>query len=136
MREGARTSAAGSGILIVEDEFLVSEMIADMVATLGYAVAGQAANLTNVRHHLASGRFDCVLLDVRLGDELTIEAADVLIERGVPFAFVTGYTEPAEPRHAGIPALNKPFSINQLRLLLNRLIGPASVGETQRKQAG
>ena len=135
MREGARTSAAGSGILIVEDEFLVSEMIADMVATLGYVAAG-AANLTNVRHHLASGRFDCVLLDVRLGDELTIEAADVLIERGVPFAFVTGYTEPAEPRHAGIPALNKPFSINQLRLLLNRLIGPASVGEAQRKQAG
>jgi DNA-binding response OmpR family regulator len=136
MREGARTSAAGSGILIVEDEFLVSEMIADMVATLGYAVAGQAANLSDVRHHLASGHFDCVLLDVRLGDELTIEAADVLIERGVPFAFVTGYTEPAEPRHAGIPVLNKPFAIGRLRLLLDLLIGPASVGEAQRKQAG
>jgi CheY-like chemotaxis protein len=126
----------GSRVLIVEDEFLVAEMIADMVAALGYSVVAQAANLVEVRRQLASGTFDCVLLDVRLGNDLTVEAADVLVERGVPFAFVTGYTTPAEPRHAGVPVLNKPFTIDQLRHLLERLIGPAPMREAQRKQVG
>lgn len=135
MREDGRTTAV-SRILIVEDEFLVSEMIADMVAALGYVVAGQAANLVELRRELASGNFDCVLLDVRLGNDLTVEAADVLVERGVPLAFVTGYTEPAEPRHGAVPVLNKPFSIDQLRLMLDRLIGSAPLRESERKQAG
>jgi CheY-like chemotaxis protein len=135
MRESGRTTAGGR-ILIVEDEFLVSEMIADMVAALGYSVTAQAVNLSDVRRALAFGNFDCVLLDVRLGNELTVDAADVLMERGMPFAFVTGYTEAAELRHARVPILNKPFSIDQLRLLLERLIGPAPVREAHRKQAG
>jgi CheY-like chemotaxis protein len=135
MREDGR-AAAVSRILIVEDEFLVSEMIAEMLAALGYAVAAQAANLGDVRRALASGAFECVLLDVRLGTDLTVEAADILVERGVPFAFVTGYTEPPEPRHAGAPVLNKPFSMEQLRVLLERLIGPAPVHQASRKQAG
>jgi DNA-binding NtrC family response regulator len=136
MREGGRTSAQGIRILVVEDEFLVSEMIADMVATLGYAVAGQAGSLADVRQMLADGHFDCVLLDVRLGNELTVEAADVLLERSVPFAFVTGYTDVAEPRHAAVPVLNKPFSMNQLGLLIERLIGSAPQREARRQQAG
>jgi CheY-like chemotaxis protein len=93
-------------------------------------------NLVEARRELSSGNFDCVLLDVRLGNELTIGVADVPIERDVPFAFVTGYTEPLEPRHAAVPTLNKPFSPEQLRLLLDHLIGPAPVRVTRRKQAG
>jgi CheY-like chemotaxis protein len=135
MREATRITA-GRQILIVEDEFLVAEMIADMATTLGYAVVARAANLAEVRRELATATFDCVLLDLRLGDELTVEAADVLLERDVPFAFVTGYTEPAEPRHAAVPILNKPFSIEQLRILLEQLIGPAPIHEAYRKQAG
>jgi CheY-like chemotaxis protein len=135
MRKAKRITAQGQ-ILIVEDEFLVAEMIADMATALGYAVVARAANLAEARRELASGTFDCVLLDLRLGDELTVEAADVLLEREVPFAFVTGYTEPAEPRHAAVPILNKPFSIEQLRILLERLIGPAPIPEAYRKQAG
>ena len=135
MRESGRITS-GSRILIVEDEFLVAEMIAEMVTSLGYAAVSRAANLSDVRRELASGGFDCVLLDVRLGEHLTVEAADVLVERCVPFAFVTGYTSPAEPRHAAVPVLNKPFTIEQLRHLLERLIGPVPLREAHRKQAG
>lgn len=112
-------------VLVAEDEFLVSEMIADMVAGLGYTVAAQATSLVGLRQALAAGGFDCVLLDLRLGSDLTLEVADVLAERGVPFAFVTGYSEPPEPRHSAVPVLHKPFSLDQLRLMLERLTGPA-----------
>ena len=132
MRDGRR-ALPGSRILVAEDEFLVS----DMVARLGYSVTGQVANLTAVRQALAAGGFDGVLLDLRLGNELTVEAADVLIERAVPFAFVTGYPEPPEPRHSAVPMLHKPFSLDQLRLMLEQLIGPAPAlrAGIRRKQA-
>jgi CheY-like chemotaxis protein len=137
MREGLR-AASGARILIAEDEFLVSEMICDMVAGLGYVVAEQAASLAALREALAHGRFDCVLLDQRLGSEMTVDAADILVERGVPFAFVTGYLESSEPRHAAVPVLHKPFSVDQLRVTLERLLGspPALRVVAERKQAG
>ena len=137
MREGLR-AASGACILIAEDEFLVSEMICDMVAGLGYVVAEQAASLAALREALAHGRFDCVLLDQRLGSEMTVDAADILLERGVPFAFVTGYLESSEPRHAAVPVLHKPFSVDQLRVTLERLLGspPALRVVAERKQAG
>ena len=137
MREGLR-AASGARILIAEDEFLVSEMICDMVAGLGYVVAERAASLAALREALAHGRFDCVLLDQRLGSEMTVDAADILVERGVPFAFVTGYLESSEPRHAAVPVLHKPFSVDQLRVTLERLLGlpPALRVVAERKQAG
>jgi CheY-like chemotaxis protein len=137
MEEGGRSWPAGS-ILVVEDEFLVNEMIADMVAGLGYTVAGRPTSIAGLRQALAAGGFEGVLLDLRLGDTLTLEAADVLAERGVPFAFVTGYSESSEPRHAGIPLLNKPFTLDQLRAMLERLIGPApqQSAEAMHQKAG
>jgi CheY-like chemotaxis protein len=135
MREGLR-AGSGARILIAEDEFLVSEMIGDMIVGLGYVVGGQPASLGALREALARGHFDCVLLDQRLGDEMTVDAADILVERGVPFAFVTGYLQSSEPRHASVPVLHKPFSVDQLRLTLERLIGPpASRIVSERKTA-
>lgn len=129
-------TASGARILVVEDEFLVSEMIGDMVVALGYVVADRPASSSALREALAGGHFDCVLLDQRLGSEMTVESADILVERGVPFAFVTGYLESSEPRHASVPVLHKPFSVDQLRLTLQRLIGtPAPRIVSQRQTA-
>ena len=46
--------------------------------------------------------FDAVLLDVNLGGEYNPETADLLLEMGVPFAFVTGYDYVVEPRHDNV----------------------------------
>jgi hypothetical protein len=46
------------------------------------------------------------------------------LETGVPFAFVTGYDEPFEARHADVPLLRKPFTSKQLCVLLEKLVGP------------
>ena len=137
MRECLR-AASGVRVLVAEDEFLVSEMICDMVSALGYVVAEQVASLGALRGALAHGHFDCVLLDQRLGSEMTVDAADLLLERDMPFAFVTGYLESSEPRHAAVPVLHKPFSVDQLRLTLERLLGPPPALRVvaERKQAG
>lgn len=50
---------------------------------------------------LGEHNFDLAILDVNLGGEKSYPIADILIERGIPFAFSTGY-----PDHAERPDLN------------------------------
>jgi hypothetical protein len=42
----------------------------------------------------------------------------------MPFAFVTGYAQPFETRYSHIPLLHKPFTLGQLRSVLNALVNP------------
>ena len=39
---------------------------------------------------------------------------------------MTGYDYVLEPRHEGVPLLEKPFGSVQLRVLLEKLVGPGS----------
>ena len=70
--------------------------------------------------------FDAVLLDLNLDGQQHPETADLLLEYGVPFAFVTGYDYLVEPRLEKIPILQKPFTATQLRALLETLVGAGS----------
>lgn len=112
-------------LLIAEDEYLILELVAYYVELLGYRVSGRAASLEQVRSELGNPNFDGVLLDIRLGSTLSTEVADLLLERGTPFAFVTGYDHTLEPRHARVPLLRKPFTAEQLRAVLEKIVGPA-----------
>jgi DNA-binding response OmpR family regulator len=118
-------------ILIVEDELLIALMIAEMLRESGYRVSGTAHTLVLARQELAKRNFDAVLLDVNFDGRPRPEIADLLVERAVPFAFVTGYDYVVEPRHENVPVLQKPFTFAQFRVLLRDLVGPGlSSGET------
>ena len=118
-------------ILIVEDELLIALMIAEMLRESGYRVSGTAHTLVLARQELAKRNFDAVLLDVNFDGRPRPEIADLLVERAVPFAFVTGYDYVVEPRHESVPVLQKPFTLAQFRVLLRDLVGPGlSSGET------
>jgi DNA-binding response OmpR family regulator len=114
-----------SRILVVEDELLLAEMIADVATSLGYAVSGIARNIAEARAELGKQNFDAVLLDISLDGYRSSEIGDVLLERGTPFAFVTAYEEVDAPRHAQVPLLRKPFGYEQLEDLLKSLVGDA-----------
>jgi DNA-binding NtrC family response regulator len=122
-------------ILIVEDDFLIAAMMAEMVESLGYVVAGQVRKLSDTRDALGRREFDLVLLDLDLYGKPAFEIPDLLTERGTPFAFVTGYSSVAEPRHAAVPLLQKPFTEDQLERLLRQLIGPPPASDQTRVSA-
>ena len=113
-------------ILIVEDDLVIALMIEEFVREFGYAVSSVAGTVAMARLQIAHRNFDAVLLDINLGGGYHLETADVLLEAGIPFAFVTGYDYVLEPRHEGVPLLEKPFGSFQLRLLLEKLVGPGS----------
>lgn len=134
LREGrmAQSRAQGASrlytprVLIVEDVYLVAEMIAYMVADLGYEVSGVATDASSTLQELAKQDFHAVLLDCTLDNEYTSDIADLLLQAATPFAFVVGRNEVPKPHHGGIPVLPKPFSFDQLQALLGQLIGSAS----------
>ena len=98
-------------ILVVEDEFLVALELVTILTHEGAVVLGPAQTVQQALGLVAGNSLDCALVDIRLADGASFAVADRLAENGVPFAFVTRYTESdVPPRHRGRPVIYKPFT--------------------------
>ena len=103
-------------ILVVEDEMLVAMLMEDMLSDLGYEVAGVASRVNTAVEMAQRETFDAAILDVNLNGQEAYPVADVLIARGIPFAFATGYGETGlrEPYRTR-PTLQKPFQQEDMK---------------------
>ncbi len=110
-------------ILVVEDELFVAMLVEDLLGDLGCKVVGPAASAKEAARAAQQETFDFALLDVNLGDgQTSFETAEILRQRGVPFAFVTGYGDQgvrADLRDA--PVLSKPIDPRQLARVIEGL---------------
>jgi len=115
----------GYRILVVEDEFLVALQLQDDLERAGYSVIGPARSVQQALHLTSQEKFDAALVDFRLGSETSESVANQLIEMGIPFAFATGYVDSSVlPSHLRtIPKLDKPYLIQQVREVLDQLMG-------------
>ena len=109
-------------ILIVEDEMLVAMNIEDMLIELGHEVAGIASRLEPALALVRDSGFDAAMLDVNLAGERSFPVADLLIARGIPFLFATGYgPEGIDARYRDQPVLQKPFRAGELLAAIEAL---------------
>lgn len=109
-------------ILIVEDEPMIGLMVEDFLDSLGYDVAGIADGLITACRYARLGGFDAAILDVNLAGEMVWPAADILMEKGVPFLFVTGGSSEDVPvRFATCARLEKPFTMATVEHALGQL---------------
>lgn len=85
---------------------------------------GPASRLSQAMELAKSEVFDGALLDLNLNDEMTWGVADLLHERGVPFAFSTGYdgSTVLPERFARQKMISKPFTPVELERELKRLV--------------
>ncbi len=118
----------GPRILVIEHQHLTAHLIGELIRRIGYSVSGLAHTVTVARRELIKRNFDAVLLDIGLDGQYGSAMADVLSEAGIPFAFLASYDKSFEPRYIGVPLLQKPFTPDQLRTLLAKLVGPAQSG--------
>ncbi|MDO8878093.1 MAG: response regulator [Pseudolabrys sp.] len=110
-------------ILVVEDEYLIRMLLEDMLADLGHTVAAAVGTIAEAEQLAATGDFDCAVLDVNLDGLEIFPVADILMKRGKPFVFVTGYGEGSLPEaYRDRPALQKPFQAERLEQTLNGLL--------------
>lgn len=100
----------GLRVLVVEDEMMVAMLMEDMLADLGCIVVGPISRLDEAMEGVSELELDCAVLDVNLGDQSVFPLADLLRERGIPYAFATGYGDAGlRPVDKGAPVLQKPF---------------------------
>lgn len=112
----------GLKVLVVEDEMLVSMLVEDMLSDLGCMVVGPAAEIDEAMNLVKSADIDMALLDVNLAGKPIFPVADALKERGVPFAFASGYGEAGlSEEHRGAAVLQKPFREADLARALKSL---------------
>lgn len=80
-------------VLVVEDEYLVAQDVAQKLGDMGVEVSGPVPRVAEALALLASGsaRPDAAILDVNLGGEMVFPVVEILRKRGVPLVFVTGY---------------------------------------------
>jgi CheY-like chemotaxis protein len=112
----------GLRVLVVEDEMMVSMLIEDMLTDLGCTVVGPAARLDEAMDLARDSDIDCAVLDVNLGGQPIFPLADLLREKGAPFAFATGYGDAGlRDVDKGSPVLQKPFREGDLARVLGEL---------------
>nr|MEA2797623.1 hypothetical protein [Phenylobacterium sp.] len=112
----------GLRVLVVEDEMMVSMLIEDMLSDMGCTVMGPASRLDEAIELAMESDIDCAVLDVNLGGQPIFPLADLLRERGCPFAFATGYGDAGlRDVDRGTPVLQKPFREGDLARVLGEL---------------
>jgi two-component sensor histidine kinase/DNA-binding response OmpR family regulator len=110
-------------VLLVEDEPLVSMMLADMLSAFGHKVDGPYSRFSDAIMAAKSNNLQAGILDVNLGGEKTYAVADILTDRKIPFAFVTGYgPDSIVSAFAHAPVLQKPIEAAKLHALLQQIV--------------
>lgn len=119
-----KNSLTGRTVLVLEDEYYLADDIRQGLEAAGATVLGPAASLSDGLG-LINGEDrwpDCAVLDVNLRGSPAYELAELLIARGIPFVFATGYDEARlPPSFQDVPKLVKPYELSALLAALEGL---------------
>jgi CheY-like chemotaxis protein len=108
-------SAGGKRVLVVEDELMIRMLLQDMLTDLGYTLAGEAGRIDEAMALARDGEFDVAILDVNLNGQPISPVVEILVARGLPFVFATGYGQRGVPEpYRQRPTLQKPFQADAL----------------------
>ncbi len=111
-------------ILLVEDDYVIAMDMADMLKGFGVEVMGPAGTVAQALSLLASDPAgpDFAILDLDLHGTPSYAVADMLMTRGTPLLFITGFSADAVPaRYRSCPRLEKPVGERALRAALQSL---------------
>ena len=109
--------------MILEDNLIIALDAEDMLRDLGAEEVVVHADVASAMAALEMESPGFALLDVNLGTETSIPVARALTERGVPFAFATGYGDRTAYREAfpDAPILQKPYDVAAMADALAKL---------------
>ena len=101
---------------------LVAMLLEDILVDQGHVLIGPLAHLDKALHAARHETLDLAILDVNLNGEEIYPVAEVLMERGIPFAFSTGYgVHGLLERWRKHPTLQKPYHRDELYRMVEEL---------------
>ncbi|MGK3998984.1 response regulator [Sorangium sp. So ce1024] len=129
---GSSTSLTGASVLggaelfVVDDDPALVESLVDLLSDEGYRVQGFTRPLEALDRLARGARPRAVLLDYVMPEMTGEEFLTALAAAGVdvPVLLLSGVNEP-NIRGAVLGVIAKPFDVDRLLAVLDRLIGPA-----------
>ncbi len=122
---------AGAKILVVEDNYLLAEVVCDFVTDCGMRPIGPATGLDRGLVYARETMLDGAILDINLDGRLSFPICAVLLQRNIPFCFLTAYGDLSlvPQQFRGAPLVSKPFEPEEMRgaietMLRGQLDGP------------
>lgn len=114
------TPLTGRRILLVEDDYLLADALAQALRSTGALVSGPIGTVDGALAAVDQlDDIEAVVLDVNLNGIRVDAVADAVRARGVPMVFVSGYDRNLlPPRFADVPHCLKPVDIDQLAATL------------------
>jgi len=102
--------------LIVEDNPIIAVDTQSMLEELGFSPVKILTSLSEGFETLANQIYNFVILDVKIGDDTSFKAAEMLLKKGTRFVFASGYSD-----IGGLPSifqshavLPKPYTKDQI----------------------
>ena len=109
-------------VLVVEDELLIAMMIEDALTDLGCEIVGPASTLDSAMKLAVEEDLHAAFLDITIRGGSVFPVAELLMKKGVPFVFSSGYGDWALPdAFKGQRRLTKPFTGVELEDMIRLL---------------
>jgi CheY-like chemotaxis protein len=94
---------------------MIRMLVEDMLSDLGHTITAEAGGIDEALTLARQAEFDVAILDVNLNGSSITPVVEILIERGVPFVFASGYGQRGVPEpYRERPTLQKPFQSEAL----------------------
>ena len=109
---------------IIEDDYLISRSLQDMLEELGFTKFSFARSEDAAVLGAHQPDIDLISADVRLlpGDGVRAVEA-ICAERNIPGVFITGYREELEARKPDATVLEKPVNPDELAEAVRKVLG-------------
>jgi DNA-binding response OmpR family regulator len=116
-------------VLIVEDEWLLADTLADCLRDYGGDIVGPAPSVAAALELVDREPITAAILDISLGGEKSFPIARALRDRKIPFVFTTGYlTGDLPTEFRDVELVSKPFDQNILATFLAAMLDGRSTG--------
>lgn len=121
--------ASAMSILLVEDEALIAMDIEAILEGAGYERVATTSSVAAALREIDEQKFDCALLDLNVGGEVSLAVAEELARRDIPFVLVTGQ----DVRHLpdalrSRPVIRKPYGSTEIVRTLDALFQTTTPG--------
>jgi len=110
-------------VLLVEDDIMIGELLADMLLEMGYAVSALESTEGGAVSAAARYKPDLLIVDAQLSDGSGIDAVDTILRGGfVPHLFMSGNIAKVIAQRPGAITLEKPFQEAALAHAIRRAL--------------
>ena len=110
-------------ILVVEDEFLIAQMVKDMLADLECACIGPIVTMEAGIAAAANVVCDAAIINLVIQGQMAYPIVEELAARNIPFCFASGVPPRGiHEKWRTSPFISKPYVLGEVRDFLTRVL--------------